>query len=198
MRVGALIATLLVPVLVAGCFPMVNPGYISMPPRQGGKVDFQAHAGGGFPYLGWGSVHVEPYATSKLSIPIGATVSYPGAGAGRVGARYRATRILSVGGGAGVSVLGLSVNGNYGSAAYGLVDLELGLGNRWGIFGFSFAFRPTYLIPTSLVYLPVELGFAFYVSKNWALTLLVNGGLIVGSGLFGGGGGGALGVIGHL
>jgi len=197
MRIAVRIVALLVPMVAAGCFPMVNPGYISMQPRQGGKVDFQAHVGSGYPYLGWGSVHVEPYATSKVSIPIGVTASYPGAGAGRVGVRYRATRILSVGGGAGISVLGLAVNDDFASIAYGLVDFELGLGNRWGKFGLSFAFRPTYLIPSPLVYLPVELGFAFYVSKSWALTVLINGGLVVGSVVWGGGGG-ALGVIGHL
>ena len=188
--------------LLSACMPMVNPGFISMQPRKPGAVDFQVNAGSGYPYLGWGSVHVEPYATEKLSVPIGLLGSYPGAGAARVGLRYRMTPVLTLGGGVGGGFFAVeySIDGDSDTAAggFGLVDLELGLGRRWGKFALSFAFRPTYVIPTPMAYLPVEFGFAFYLSKAWAFTLLVNGGLVVSDGGVGGGFGGGIGVFGHL
>jgi hypothetical protein len=180
---------------------MVNPGYISFAPRVRGAVDLQVHGGSGFPHLGWGAFHVEPYATPRLSIPIGLLGSYPGAGAARVGLRYRLTPVLTLGGGLGgaFSMQGWDPDTDELDQPFGagLVDLELGLGRRWGRFGLSFALRPTYVIPFPFGYVPMELGFAFYASKNWAITLLVNGGLVISSGV-GGGGGGGIGVVGHL
>lgn len=164
--------------LSAGCVPIVNTGYLSSAPRRAGAVDLQLHAGGGYPHYGWGSVHVEPFASSKLSIPIGlsgSAVLDGGGGALRVGLRHRTTRLLKLGGGLGGTA-------SSDASFAGLLDFELGLGDRWERFGLSLGFRPTWIIPSAIVYFPFEVAAAIFVSRRWAVTLLAYGGpAVIGS-----------------
>ncbi len=151
------------------CVPQVNAGYISMVPRKSEAIDLQFNAGSGYHHLAWGAFHFEPYPTANLSLPVGFFGAYPGLYAGRFGVRYRLASLLSLGGGVGG---GIAVYDGDTYTSF-LLDLELGLGHRWRWFGLSFAFRPTYVLP-SVGTVGGELAFAFFVAKHWALTVLMH------------------------
>lgn len=190
------VALVVVAVLLGGCAAVgsiQNAGMFSTLRRPGGKVDLSAQARTTI-WGGSGSLHVEPWLTSALTLPLSLTGGWPYFAGGRVGVRHRQGRVVTLGGGFSYAPVW-----SYSTACgrgvpdcdpirlnAGGLDFELGLGNRWQWFALTFSFRPFFRLlgemggPVGAIAGggALELDFAFFVARRFALTIGLEGNLL--------------------
>ncbi len=182
--------------LLGGCAAVgsiQNAGMFSTAPRSAGKVDISAQART-IIWGGSGSLHVEPWLTNDVSLPISLSGGWPHFAGGRVGVRHRQGRVVTLGGGVSYAPV-WSYSTTCGRMVEdcdplllhaGGLDFELGLGNRWQWFALTFSFRPFFRLLGELGDrvggfaggAALELDFAFFVARRFALTVGLEGSIL--------------------